>query len=156
MGKNPRGLLTADFNPIQLIVSSMIAGAIGLVAVFFDRVPSLVPMVTDGLGALFFLAGGIAWAVGMKGQTCSLSDADKLFENPLLNQGCYPIDGGTYCYVLGADGSPDAAWDKLQGVCRKAFANETFLFVGFASFLVLIALSFLQSKRKGPKSGFVA
>lgn len=135
----------------------MIAGAVGLVSLFLDRVPDFVPMVGDGLGALFFLASGIAWAVGMKDQTCSLSSSQKLYDNPLLNQGCQPGGGDNpYCYVMEGTKTAEALWDKLQGLCRKAFANETFMFVGFASFLVLICLGFLQFKRKSPKSGFVA
>lgn len=144
----------------------MIAGSLGLIAVFIDRIPSLVPIVADGLGALFFLAGGIAWAVAMKGQTCTEASLKQLYGNALLNQGCPPnqkvsSNEGPYCYVAGdqkADGWPltDLWPNPLKGLCQKAFANETFQFVGFASFVVLIGLGFLQAKRKGSKPTFVA
>lgn len=144
----------------------MIVGALGLVAIFIDRIPSLVSLVADGLGALFFLAGGIAWAVAMKGQSCTEASLKKLYSNALLNQGCPPnqdlsSDEGPYCYVAGKqekDGWPltDLWPNPLKGLCQKAFANETFQFVGFASLVILIALGFLQAKRKGSKSAFVA
>ncbi|KAJ4414255.1 hypothetical protein N0V82_008037 [Gnomoniopsis sp. IMI 355080] len=144
----------------------MIVGALGLVAVFIDRIPSLVPMIADGLGALFFLAGGIAWAVAMKGQSCSATSVKQLYGNALLNQGCPPNQQtssteGPYCYVAGTqkeDGWPlSSLWpNPLKGICEKAFANETFQFVGFASFVILIGLGYLQARRKGSKPTFVA
>lgn len=155
-------LIVAD----NMWIFSIIAGSLGLIAVFIDRIPSLVPMIADGFGALFFLAGGIAWAVAMKGQTCTEASLRKLYDNAILNQGCPPnqkvsSNEGPYCYVAGdqkADGWPltDLWPNPLKGLCQKAFANETFQFVGFASFVILIGLGFLQAKRKGSKPSFVA
>ncbi|KAF3762463.1 hypothetical protein M406DRAFT_357468 [Cryphonectria parasitica EP155] len=144
----------------------MIVGAFGAVALWVDRIPSIAPMVTDGLAALFFLAGGIAWAVGMKGQSCSLSSLQKLYDNSLLNQGCdsqkSSSDNGPYCYVAG--NQKEDPWplvnlwpSPMKGICQKAFANESFQFLGFATFVVLAGLGFLMMKRKGgSRSKFVA
>lgn len=144
----------------------MLVGALGLLTVFIDRIPSLVSIVADSLGALFFLAGGIAWAVAMKGQTCTESSLKELYGNALLNQGCPPnqhlsSNEGPYCFVAGTqkeDNWPltDLWPNPLKGLCQKAFANETFQFVGFASLVILIGLGFLQAKRKGSRPTFVA
>ena len=37
----------------------IIITAIGLLAVFFEFIPNLIPMAFDGVGALLFLGGGI-------------------------------------------------------------------------------------------------
>lgn len=141
----------------------MIVGAVGLVALWIEKIPSLVPIVADGLAALVFVAGGIAWAVGMKGQTCTLSSLQKLYDNPLLNQGCQPEDskGERYCYVAGKqteDPWPlENIWpNPMKGVCQKAFANEAFQFLGFAGAVILIILGFLAMRNRGSKSKFVA
>lgn len=132
----------------------MLAGAVGIVCLFVDRVPTFVQMVGDGLGALFFVAGGIAWAVGMQGQSCTVSKIDKLYHNPLLNQGCR---SNGYCLVQGQSADIDGIWpNPLQGLCQKAFANEGFQLAGFVAFVILVALGFLQAKRKGPKPNYVS
>lgn len=143
----------------------MIAGAIGLLAQFIERIPALVPLAVDGLAALFFVSGGIAWAVAMKGQTCSLASLKKLYDNPLLNQGCTPkksqSDDGPYCFVAG-DQSQDPwpltnLWpNPMKGICQKAFANETFQFLGFAAAVILVVLGFLMMRKRGSRPSFVA
>ncbi|CAN8101266.1 unnamed protein product [Discula destructiva] len=144
----------------------MLVGVLGLIAVFLDRIPSLVPMVADGLGALLSLAGGIAWAVAMKSQSCTEASLKKLYDNALLNQGCPPdqhlsSNEGPYCFVAGKQTEDPwpltSLWpDPMKGLCQKAFANEAFQFAMCASFFILIGLGFLQSKRKGLKSRYVA
>lgn len=141
----------------------MIIGTVGLIALWIEKIPSLVPLVADGLAALFFLAGGIAWAIGMKDQSCTLSSLQKLYDNPLLNQGCDAEDsnGDRYCFVAGKqDQDPwplTNIWpDPMKGICQKAFANEAFQFLGFGAAIVLIILGFLALKKRGTRSKFVA
>lgn len=142
----------------------MIVGAFGLIALWIDKIPPIAPMVTDGLAALLFLAGGIAWAVGMKGQTCSESSLKALYNNPLLNQGCSNEKPGTgqlhYCAVAGRrteEWPLQDLWPSpLKGICQKAFANETFQFLGFGAAVILIVLGFLMMKKRGSRPSFVA
>lgn len=143
----------------------MIVGALGLLAQFVDKIPVLVPVAADGLAGLFFVSGGIAWAVAMKGQSCTLASLKNLYDNPLLNQGCTPkksqSDYGPYCYVAGdqtQDGWPltDLWPNPMKGICQKAFANETFQFLGFAAAVILVVLGFLAMRKRGSRPSFVA
>ncbi|PSR77218.1 membrane-associating domain-domain-containing protein [Coniella lustricola] len=144
----------------------MIIGSLGLVALWLDGIPSIIPMAADAIAALLFLAGGIAWAVGMKGQSCTEASLKKLYDNALLNQGCNsnlsPNNYGPYCYIAGdqsEEGWPlTNLWPSpMKGVCQKAFSNESFLFLGFGAAVILVGLGFLMMKRKGnSRSKFVA
>lgn len=139
----------------------MIVGAFGLVALWIAKIPPIVPVATDGLAALFFLAGGVAWAVGMKDQSCGLSSLERLYLNPLLNQGCSSQQPGPgdlhYCAVAGRQTTLLGLWPSpMKGICQKAFANEAFQFLGFGAAAVLVVLGFLMVKKRGSKPSFVA
>lgn len=125
------------------------------------------PLFADGLAALFFLAGGIAWAVGMKGASCTEASLKALYNNPLLNQGCEAKDGnnnsneGPYCYVAGKQ--TEDPWpltnlwpNPMKGVCEKAYSNESFQFLGFVVCIILVVFGFLAWRRQGGKPRFIA
>lgn len=54
----------------------IVIAAVGTAALFVDRIPMVVPLVGDSLGALFYLAGGIAWVVNFGGAEYTCSDWD--------------------------------------------------------------------------------
>lgn len=137
---------------------AMIIAAIGLASLFVHAIPAIIPMAIDGLGAVLLAAGGIAWAVGLKGFQCRLEDADKMYGNGLLNEGCVSADNGQYCGVFGGQSDPQVMFNNLNANCKKAFADEIIQFILFAVSAILLLLGFLIMRQGGSsRSGrFVA
>lgn len=50
-----------------------VTAAVGTASLFVDSIPTIVPLVGDSIGAMFYLAGGIAWVVdlGKLNRSCS-------------------------------------------------------------------------------------
>ena len=140
----------------------MIIGAVGGLALFVDAIPPLVTAAIDGVGALLLLGGGIALGVGLKGVGCKTEDADKMYDSPLLNEGCVPNrngqDGRPYCGILdGVGDDVDALLGALKGNCQKALADEVFQFLTFALLVGLALLGWMAMRRGGgSRSRFVA
>lgn len=142
----------------------VLVGVFGLVGVFFDAIPTAMSTAADALLSLLFLAGAIAWAVGMKGSSCRPDNLRALYANPLLNQGCkepepplVPICGVTFSktFEAGDSGSLSLWPDPLQGICQRANANEAFLFLGSVVSLVLTGLGYVMMKKKGKEPNVV-
>lgn len=140
----------------------IIAGALGLAAHWITAIPRLVPLAADGAAALFALAGGVAWALGLRRASCTAASLAALYSNPLLNQGCqatgHPPDArqGPYCYVAGDQ--PQALWPlanlwprPLKGACQKAYANVSFQFLGGVVGLGLVVLGFVAWRKQGAR-----
>lgn len=140
----------------------MIVAVVGAIGLFLEAIPAIVPMALDAVSGILLAAGGIAWAVGLKGIQCKLDDAEKMYDSPLLNEGCVTTSGGgrPYCGVLDdANGGKDAEAlaNRLKGNCQKAFTGEIFQFLTFALAAILVALGFLTMRRGGTSgSRFVA
>lgn len=62
---------------IFLGIYGIMIAALGIASLYVDKIPTEVPLVVDSIGALFYLAGGIAWAVRFTGQNipCSVVPA---------------------------------------------------------------------------------
>lgn len=128
----------------------MIVAAVGAVGIFFEALPALVPMALDAVAGILLAAGGIAWAIGLKGISCKLEDSDKMLKNALLNGGCVKAkDGSQFCGV--ADGAKDVmdVANNLKATCQKAFVGEIFQFLAFALAAILIALGWFIRRRGG-------
>jgi hypothetical protein len=110
----------------------------------------------DGLGCLLLIAGGIAFAVGLKGINCNDYDIAMAF-NDLLNCGfvgkkdpkCGKYDCGPSCK---ANQSPSVVANYIKGRCHTATADEVFLFLAFVITAVALAFSFVM-RGKG-RSGY--
>ncbi|OLN81685.1 hypothetical protein CCHL11_05501 [Colletotrichum chlorophyti] len=99
---------------------------LGLGSVFIEAIPALIVLAADALSGLLLLGGGIAFAIGLHGVTCTprnQSDADRLQKNPLLNGG---VD--------------------ILARCRKAKTVQSMQFVTFGLVLATIVLLFLAWK----------
>ncbi|KAK3940152.1 marvel domain-containing protein [Diplogelasinospora grovesii] len=131
----------------------IIVCAAGVAGMFVSAIPDLVTMALDGVLALLFLAGGIAWAVGLKGIGCKDQTAYmQMRENGLLNEGSATVDGVA---VIGADYNSNNdydVFDKLSANCQKGMADEIMQFISFAFALGLLGLGFVRW-RKGGTSG---
>lgn len=144
----------------------IIVTIIGLLGLFFEFIPNLITMGFDAAGALLFLGGGIAWAIGTKGLSCTNKNSpniDHLYTNSLLNEGCLPKKDNNkpypYCAVMGDSDDNDTiekAFGALKSNCQKAFADEIIMFITFALATVLVLLGFLLFKKRGSRSSYVA
>lgn len=135
----------------------MIIGLFGLAALFLDSIPALLATAGDALAAALLVAGGISWAVAMKGAACLERDVRRLYRNPLLNQGCHrdqSVEGMPICGVLEDAGpSPEAWWSgTVLPICERAYVNVGVLFLGFVASLGLVGLGFLMRRKKGLKA----
>lgn len=138
----------------------MIVAAVGAVGLFLHAIPPLVPMAMDAVSGILFAAGGIAWAIGLKGISCKLEDSQKMYDNSLLNEGCVKAkDGTAYCGVLDDinAGDVEGLANHLKGNCQKAFTGEIFQFLTFAIAAILVGLGYLTMRKgSGGSSRFVA
>lgn len=136
---------------------AMIIAAIGIICLFIHKIPPFIPMVIDAVGALLLVAGGIAWAVGLKGVKCDTAYADAQFNNPLLNEGCITDKSGhTYCGVnaRNADETDSVKYvqkvfDLLNGRCKTGMADEIIQFVAFAVCVILVVLGYFIMRKGG-------
>ena len=135
----------------------MIVAFLGLVCLFISAIPAIVPMVLDAVAGLLLLAGGIAWAVGLKGIKCEEEYYTKMYDNPLLNEGCVGGGGGArpYCGVAGDD--PNKVTDEgtfrtLNVRCKYAMSDEIIQFILFLVSGILLFIGFLLM-RKGKGGG---
>ncbi|KAL8392373.1 hypothetical protein RB595_002530 [Gaeumannomyces hyphopodioides] len=127
------------------------AAAVGIAAVFLEAIPSLVPLALDGLSALFFLAGGIALTMAMKGVSCTSAgqgEDNQRYLNKILNGGCYrPGD----CGVSEGMRSTDDIINELKSRCVKAQADFSFQYIAFVAALACLVVAFLSLRRSGTK-----
>jgi len=133
----------------------IIVGAVGLAGLFIDKIPEIATMALDGLASIFFLAGGIAWAVGLKGFSCdsnSRDDVTKMLDNDLLNRGKIETGIGVTWGVFRDVDTSGEAFKLLEENCKKAFADEIFQFLAFALGLGLIGLGYVRMRKGGSTS----
>lgn len=132
----------------------LVVAAIGIAAIFIDAIPTLVPLVAEALASLFFLAGGIALAIAMKGVSCDggfdTQAALDRFSNKILNGGC---PTSKRCYATGNESpsSPDEVNDSLKSRCVRTQADFAFQFIALFAALGALAMTFIASKRSGSR-----
>jgi predicted RND superfamily exporter protein len=133
---------------------AMIVAFVGLICLFVSAVPSIVPMALDALIGVLLLAGGIAWAVGLKGISCDEAHGAKMYLNGLLNEGCLPSEKkgqAPACGVIGNDNG-EGAFGRLNTRCKYAMSDEIMQFILFLICGILLFLGFLIM-RKGKGGG---
>ncbi|KAI0015000.1 marvel domain-containing protein [Xylariomycetidae sp. FL0641] len=128
----------------------ILAAIIGLLHVFWDKIPALVVMAIDGLACVFYLAGGIALTIALKSVSSCTSKSDEAlserFFNKILNGGCREKGGETFCFA-GRDDDHPASY--TTGRCQRAQADYVFQYLGFIFGLAAIATTFYLHKRGG-------
>jgi hypothetical protein len=137
-------------------VFGMVVALLNIVPLFVTRIPALVPMVVDAIAALLLLAGGIAWAVGLKGVKCAAAYYNKLHDNHLINEGCDKTFNG--CGVdYRHQGEKDATkfaqevLSTMKSRCHSGRADEIIQFVAFAVAFLLVGWGFFLWRKQ--KSG---
>ncbi|EJT80118.1 hypothetical protein GGTG_00122 [Gaeumannomyces tritici R3-111a-1] len=127
------------------------AAAVGIAAIFFEAIPSLVPLALDGLSALFFLAGGIALTMAMKDVSCtSTANGQDLvrYLNKILNGGCYTPDN---CGVNEGFRRSEDLVNELKGRCVRVQADFSFQYIAFVAALACLVVTFLSVRRSGTR-----
>jgi hypothetical protein len=135
----------------------MIVAFLGLICLFISAIPAIVPMALDTLAGLLLVAGGIAWAVGLKGIKCDENHGTAMYLNGLLNEGCQPAQkkgDSPYCGVAVGVTDPESKepFNRLNTRCKYAMSDEIIQFILFAVCIILLCLGFLIM-RKGRGGG---
>ncbi|KAK3338549.1 marvel domain-containing protein [Neurospora tetraspora] len=131
----------------------ILEGFLGIAALFLSFIPDIVVLGADAIGALVLLAGGIAWAIGTRGVSCTdPTKVMKILDNNLLNQGKRKYKGDWYYGILYGDPNEKTAWSRLQSSCKKGLADEIFQFLAFAVLVVLVVVGWIRW-RKGKGGG---
>ncbi|KAK4218641.1 marvel domain-containing protein [Rhypophila decipiens] len=136
----------------------LIVAAVGVAGLFISAIPELIVLGLDALAGVFFIAGGIAWAIGLKGVTCSLNGDSTNNEyiaalnNELINQGSIDTSEGKGYGVYKDTTDINVAIERLAGNCKKGLSDEVMQFILFAIAIGLIVLGYIRM-RKGGKTG---
>ncbi|KAK4130507.1 hypothetical protein BT67DRAFT_215008 [Trichocladium antarcticum] len=130
----------------------MLVGLVGIAALFASFIPEIVPMALDGIAGLLFLAGGIAWAVGL-GNTDNCKSGDDMLTNGLLNWGSVKAGDQTNYGVYQPNDSAKSLYGRLRANCQRAQADEVLQFISFAVALGLVGLGYLQMRKGGRVRG---
>jgi hypothetical protein len=124
----------------------ILAGLVGVAALFVNILNGIISWAFDALAALVLLAGGIAYAIGLKDTSCS--NYPKMVLNPLLNCGS---TGKPYTdsYKIYCDATDEKSLARaVQGRCKEATADDVFLFLACVTSIAVLAISFLQGRNK--------
>ncbi|KAJ5118402.1 hypothetical protein N7448_010111 [Penicillium atrosanguineum] len=115
----------------------IIAALLGIIALFMYSLDGVITWLIDGVASLTLLAGGIVYAVTLKGVHCS--NAWTTYQNKL-------IDGGSW-----SDNKGDTIsyWDEshLHSRCVSAEANTTFMFLACIACIGTLVASVFSGRR---------
>ncbi|RHZ61800.1 uncharacterized protein CDV56_105533 [Aspergillus thermomutatus] len=125
--------------------AGILAALVGCAALFVNALDGIVSWTVDAVASLALLAGGIEFAVLLRGTSCS--NIETTWDNVLLSGGCTTIDHQKTCMS-----SPS----KLKSRCTSAKADAAFMFIDFVVCVAVLACSFLLSRnRRSIKAGVV-
>nr|POF04597.1 hypothetical protein CFP56_56078 [Quercus suber] len=135
----------------------ILIGLIGCAAVFIEALPSVAVAAADGLAAVLLLAGGIAFAVQIRGVSCGSSQEAGLsmVRNFLMNGGCKGKGDNQVCGIAKDANTAKEALSHLESHCRTIEADTVFLFLGFIACVGAAALCFMGSRRGGTRHSAV-
>lgn len=125
---------------------AVLVGLIGLAVIFLTKLEK--PMViTDALAAALLFAGGVAYAVQLRGVDCSDGSKGSTTANELINGGCRTSKeyGGTRCAFEN--------YKELEGRCKTAEANAAFMFLSSLVAMTAIVLGVLAVRKAGRRYG---
>ncbi|KAI0129115.1 marvel domain-containing protein [Xylariales sp. AK1849] len=131
----------------------IVVSAIGLLSLWLSKISPMITIVIDALASVFYLAGGIALTVALKGVSSCTSNDDYAvltrFENKLLNGGCVTDNDGK---VVGCFAGDDDRASLTIGRCQRVQADYVFEYLGFIFGIAIIALGWMVHKRGGNSS----
>lgn len=129
---------------------SFVAALIGLAATWFDFLGGIVGLVIDGIVALVNLAGGVLFAIKLKGVECKewsdMGNAWELVSNEWFNGGFQELGGHRYSWVQVNKSEQDFA-DTILGHCRESQADTAFMFMTAVVVIVCALLVWLRMRK---------
>ncbi|ORY68382.1 marvel domain-containing protein [Pseudomassariella vexata] len=129
----------------------LVVSAIGLLALWLNRIPALFVMGADVVTSIFFLAAGIALTLGLKSVSNCTDTSDQAllnkYDNRLVNGGCISRHGDTFCNV--AKNEDDTKFSLAVSRCQRLQADYVFEYLGFILGIVMIGLGWMLHKRGG-------
>ncbi|KAJ5101392.1 hypothetical protein NUU61_003614 [Penicillium alfredii] len=119
----------------------IVASLIGFAALFIDSLDGVITWLIDGVTSLALLAGGITYAVLLRGTSCS--NWQTLQDNVLLSGGCAAAfdDSFKACYYAGYH-----LYSELEGRCKSATADAAFMILGFLICVAVLIVSFVSGR----------
>ncbi|KAF2461408.1 marvel domain-containing protein [Lineolata rhizophorae] len=126
----------------------LLAALVGTAAIFMEAISGIIILGVDGLTSLIFLAGGIAYTVGLR-DTGSCGDTEGLLSNDLTTGGCVESNSGDL-RACGIDSIDDA-----KGRCKMGQADSAFMFLGCIISIAIVIMVFISSKRGGGRGGVI-
>ncbi|KAF7162409.1 hypothetical protein CNMCM6106_009383 [Aspergillus hiratsukae] len=124
--------------------AGMLAAAVGFAALFREPLNGIISWTTDGLASLALLAGGVAFAVLLRGTSCP--NIEMTWDNVLLSGGCTTIDHQKTCMS-----SPS----KLKSRCTSAKADAAFMFIACVGCIAALFCSFTLARNRGSRKAGV-
>ncbi|GAB1316759.1 hypothetical protein MFIFM68171_06969 [Madurella fahalii] len=124
----------------------MLVCGVGAAALFVSFIPALVPIALDALMGLFFLAGGIAWAVGLR-HTQNCNGLEGMRDSELLNRGSISFGDGVRYGIVEPGDDIVAVFDKLRGACQRGTAEEALQFIAFGVAMGLVGMGYMIWRR---------
>lgn len=111
-------------------IYGILTGAVGTISLFVDSIPTIAPLVGDSIGALLYLAGGIAWMVDIENLPRSCSKFKEL-------------------------GLPSWYAKALTGTCRRCEADHGLVWALFAFTAGLYICDYVRRRQlvQSAKSG---
>lgn len=129
----------------------MIAGLLGLIALWVDKIPRIVPIILDAIAAILFLVGGVLWAIWMSKRHCmgSHKDVGRPHDDNPFDQICDPLvynPDDPNCSFTG-NKAKVLLVSHVKNVCQTALANTMYHFLAFVTAITLLLLGLLAMKR---------
>lgn len=124
---------------------------LGLIALWVEKIPRIVPIILDAIAAVLFLVGGILWAIWMSKRHCvsSHKDVGRPDDDDPFNQICDPRvydPEDPNCSFTG-NHTQALLVSHVSHVCQTALANTMYHFLAFITAVTLLLLGLLAMKR---------
>lgn len=102
-------------------IYGIITGAVGTISLFVDSIPTIAPLVGDSIGALLYLAGGIAWVVDLENLPVSCNEYKEWYSQNWLAE-------------------------SLGGTCRRCEADNGLVWALFAFTAGLVICGYVRRR----------
>ncbi|KAH7321730.1 marvel domain-containing protein [Rhexocercosporidium sp. MPI-PUGE-AT-0058] len=129
--------------------AGIVVAAIGVAAVFFDRLQGVIMLALDAFAAFFLLAGGLAFAIKTKVGDCTKED----YLNKHISL-FTPSIRKLYGNATGKKWAKKFVEDT-ENRCRIIQADTALVWILFACFLITAALSFVNGRSTKRGGGMV-
>lgn len=122
---------------------------LGLIALWLEKIPPIVPIILDAIAAILFLVGGVLWALWMSKQHICVRSHEGDGKPPghdlvSLNSTCDPLIRSCPSTIVQVR---TVAVTQIKNVCQTALANVLYHFLAFVTAVTLLLIGLLAMKR---------